>query len=169
MAKANVRPTADMVRAILSYDPETGVFATTRGRQGLKAGSPKVGTIKPDGRREVCVYGTRHYAHRLAWLMMTGEWPQGVIDHINGDPADNRWRNLRDVDHATNSQNQRQAQKSNKSTGALGVTARKSGKFQARISPVRGVNLYLGTFASAGEAHAAYVKAKREIHAGCTV
>jgi len=51
--------------------------------------------------------GSRHLAHRLAWLYMAGAWPSGVIDHMNGDPSDNRWSNLRDVTQAENNANRR--------------------------------------------------------------
>jgi len=50
----------------------------------------------------------KHYtflAHRLAWLYMTGEWPEKHIDHINGEATDNRFVNLRDVAHEENSKN----------------------------------------------------------------
>jgi hypothetical protein len=45
------------------------------------------------------------FVHRLAWFLVYGEWPIGVIDHINRDPLDNRIENLRDVDSRANSHN----------------------------------------------------------------
>jgi len=46
-------------------------------------------------------------AHRVLWMMLHGEWPDGEIDHINGVRGDNRIENLRCVTHAENLRNQR--------------------------------------------------------------
>lgn len=114
----------------------------------------------------------RYKAHRVAWALHYGEWPKGAIDHINGDGADNRIANLRDVDTRTNQQNQRRA-KSNNSTGWLGVYFAPKGyrrkRFRAGIARGDGTYWTIGYFATAEEAHAAYVEAKRKLHAGCTI
>ena len=99
---------------------------------------------------------------------MTGRWPQKSIDHINGDGSDNRWANLRDVDQKTNAQNLREAHADNKA-GLLGVhKGRKYARWKAAIY-VDGKTKKLGLFESAEAAHAAYVEAKRLLHAGCTI
>jgi hypothetical protein len=97
----------------------------------------------------------------LIWLYAHGEWPKNDIDHINGNPNDNRLQNLRDVTTAENIQNQVAAHTRNK-TGLLGVSKRKHG-FIARIC-VRGVIMHLGTFDTAKEAETAYLAVKRERH-----
>jgi hypothetical protein len=97
---------------------------------------------------------------------MTGRWPNGVVDHINGDTSDNQWSNLRDVTHSVNCQNQRRAKRSNAS-GLLGVSFF-DGKPRASIS-VDGRPIHLGTFDTPEAAHQAYVEAKRKLHAGCTI
>ena len=42
---------------------------------------------------------------RLCWLVQTGDWPEHTIDHINRDPWDNRWCNLRDITQKENNFN----------------------------------------------------------------
>lgn len=85
-----------------------------------------------------------------------------VVDHINGDPLDNRRCNLRT---ATVSQNQMNSRKRGGCTSAFkGVTWNKSsGKWQAQIK-LEGKSTYLGLYGTEQEAHQAYVKAAREMH-----
>jgi hypothetical protein len=97
---------------------------------------------------------------------MTGAWPAGQVDHLNGARTDNRWTNLREATAAVNSQNQRVAYPRNKS-GFLGVRAFRAG-WTAQITVAR-KQVYLGNFSTPEAAHEAYVKAKRELHAGCTL
>jgi hypothetical protein len=112
------------------------------------------------------VGGRVYHAHRLAWLYVHGVWPAGDIDHINGDPLDNRLCNLRLVDRSVNMQNQRRA-RADSHLGVLGVSAR-GGRFRASIA-VRGERFSLGTFDDVHAAQDAYVTAKRRLHEGCTI
>tara|TARA_R110000822_G_scaffold309905_1_gene440611 strand:+ start:282 stop:662 length:381 start_codon:yes stop_codon:yes gene_type:complete len=57
--------------------------------------------------RFIKVRGLKFKAHRLVWLLIYGEWPQGIIDHIDGDGLNNRIDNLRVVSHAENCTNRR--------------------------------------------------------------
>jgi hypothetical protein len=102
----------------LDYNAETGDFIWLR-THGRKAQGAIAGNIKGHGYREIASNGMRCYAHQLAWATTHGEWPDGQIDHINGNRADNRACNLRLV---TNQQNQWNAgiAKNNKS-GVKGV------------------------------------------------
>lgn len=105
-------------------------------------------------------------AHRLAWLYIYGKWPQNELDHLDGNRANNKIANLRDAGDVLNSQNRRSPNKNN-GVGLLGVS-RHGLRFKAMI----GVNWkikYLGIFDTKEEAHAVYVKAKRKLHAGCTI
>jgi len=157
-----VRITAAELRSLVSYDPETGEFIR------LSTGSAI--SVRPDSEGYVgfSVAGQKDRAHRWAWLYMTGEWPLEDIDHIDGVRSNNAFRNLRAVSRVTNSQNQRRARSNNK-TGLLGAHWHAAaGKFTAQIS-VRGKRTHLGLFATAEDAHAAYVEAKRRLHAGGTL
>jgi hypothetical protein len=144
---------------ILKYDHETGVFSRPYA-------SKKVGWINSDGYLTIACCKVTRTAHRWAWFLHYGTWPDGQIDHINGDKLDNRIQNLRLASPEINSQNQRRPMSTNKS-GFLGVTKFR-GKFRANISAT-GKHQFLGSFDTPQEAHAAYVQAKRELHAGCTL
>lgn len=147
--------------SLLDYQPESGVF--TWKKSGAVAGSPTA-----DGYVKIKVRQRMYRAHRLAWFYVHGAWPSQLIDHINGDRADNRIANLRDVSNSVNRQNAKTANADSK-TGVLGVTYRPSkAKYQAQIA-VNGKNRYLGMFDTEQEAHQAYLTAKREVHIGCAI
>lgn len=156
--------TQEQLKASLHYDPDTGEFTWLRSTNSRRAGE-RAGTSR-GGRIIIAIKRIKYRAHRLAFLYMTGEWPEHDVDHINGQPEDNRWINLRDVTHRTNIENQRTA-RADSSTGVLGVTWY-SGKYVARIT-VHGVKRHLGRFADIAEAEQAYLTAKRGLHAGCTI
>ena len=159
--------TAQRLRELLHYDPETGVFTRLISRQGLRAQVGDVaGSKNSHGYIGISVDGRLYRAHRLAWLFMRGGWPTGDIDHIDGDRANNRFDNLRDVSTSVNMQNQRRAQPRNAS-GYLGVT-RHGNRFEASIK-LDGVNRYIGSYATPEEAHASYMAEKRRLHPGCTI
>jgi hypothetical protein len=153
----------------LAYDPETGIFtwAVSPKRSTIKAGSV-AGSMNSEGYLHIGYGGRKYFSHRLAWLITYGDWPSGQVDHINGCRTDNRLENLRDVTHSVNQQNQKKARKNNKS-GFLGVCwHKKSSVWVAQITVGRKIKR-IGSFGTAEEAHKAYLLAKRECHAGCTI
>jgi hypothetical protein len=145
--------TAERLRELMDYDPETGVFtrrvhagARGRGRAGDVAGS-----VDDKGYIRIVVDGRRRLAHRLAWLYVTGEWPAEQIDHISGVRDDNRMCNLREATHAENCRN---AKRRSGRTGFKGVVPR-GNRYIARIKK-GGRCIHLGTFETPEAAHAAY-------------
>ncbi len=161
MSKFNSTLTAERVREVLDYDPETGVF--TRRGDTFKTVEHKHGL----GYRTMRIDGSVLLSHRVAWLWVHGRWPVGEIDHINGVRDDNRLTNLRDVSRGYNMQNLKSAQSNNKHSGLLGVYRNRS-KWIARIM-VDGVYYHLGTFEIPEEAHQCYLGAKRLLHPGNTL
>lgn len=151
--------TAERLQEILSYDPDTGKFACKVSRGALRAGAP-AGTQR-QGRPYVIlsIDGEKHYAHRLAWLYIYGEWPAMHLDHINGNPADNRIFNLRLATSAQNNANSSKRRRNR--SGYKGVT-RYHSKWAAHIYK-NGRSIYLGAFPTREEAHAAYVQKAREL------
>ena len=158
--------TQTRLKEVFDYDPLTGLFIRRLKQPGVKQGSVS-GSLSNEGYLVTSVDSKVYKCHRLAWLYMTGAWPAGQIDHINGNRSDNRFDNLRDVAKQQNVENQRKAQRSNKSTNALGTWKNGSG-FAARISHGNS-KIHLGTFKTLAEAQAAYLAAKRALHVGCTI
>lgn len=128
--------------ARLGYDPDTGIFTRRVARGRYPAGSV-AGCSDHYGYQVIRIDDVLYKAHRLAWLYMTGEWPHDDIDHINGQPSDNRFSNLRQASAAQNLAN-RGLQKNN-TTGVTGVYwERSSGKWMAGIMVgQRSINLGL--------------------------
>ena len=98
--------TQDELTATLHYDPGTGVFTNLRTRANARIGS-EAGAISGRGYRYIMVHRKLYLAHRLAFLWMTGEFPQDHVDHINGNRSDNRWENLRCASREENQKNRK--------------------------------------------------------------
>lgn len=87
--------TAEAVRALLHYDPETGVFTwRVRPPNHAKWKSLEAGRLNSTGTRQIGVNGREYTARRLAWLWVHGEWPATFVEPLNGDPDDLRLDNL---------------------------------------------------------------------------
>jgi hypothetical protein len=152
--------TAERLRELLHYDPETGVFTWikitgTRVRVGDVAGS-----LTTNGYRRLAINGKSYKAHRLAWLYVTGGWPSADLDHINGVPGDDRWANLRLATRAQNGANSRRAV--NNKSGFKGVSWHAQNRKWVATIMVNGRNKHLGYFDDRAAAHEAYTIAARE-------
>ena len=151
----------ERIRQVLDYEPEAGLL---RWRQKI-ADKVVVGAVAGNstGRRDVRVMvdGVLYQAHRLAWVIMTGEQPPTNIDHINQDTRDNRWCNLRGATTSQNGAN-RPAQ-CNSGTKVKGVYyyPGKKKPWLARLT-CQGVIRLNRYFPTQEEAAAAYAKAGRE-------
>ena len=152
------------LKELLDYNPETGVF-TWKVTNSVRAvaGTQAVG-LDSYGYVRIGVDKRRYKGHQLAFLYMVGVMPSGGVDHINGIKRDNRWVNLRESNQTINMHNLAFARSDNKTTGLLGTSVRKdNGKVRAYIT-AGGKQHHLGLFDTAEQAHAAYLKAKHELH-----
>jgi len=151
--------TAERLRELLSYDPETGVFTWLVIRGGAKADKP-AGTVKRDGYRWIRVDCRGYVDGRLAWLYMTGQWPKHSIDHKNCNSVDCSWDNLREANLSQQAANQRI--RKNHATGFKGVHRSKD-RFVARIWRHNRYD-YVGTYDTAEQAHSAYMLEAIKLH-----
>ncbi len=159
--------TADQVRQLLDYSPETGEIRwkvdRLAGRKSvrIKAGAIAGGTSGSHGYRVIFI-GKSYLAHRLVWLHVYGEWPPHQVDHINGDRLDNRLCNLRCATDGENKRNMKR--RADNRSGFKGVIYCKlTGRWRARIK-VDGKIHELGRHNTPELAHAAYVAAAQKHH-----
>ena len=147
----------ELLRKLLSYDPETGLFVwaprpvtdfanlrLANSWNGRFAGKSAFTGLSAEGYAVSRIYSQSRKAHRVAWAMHYGKWPDGQIDHINGDRADNRICNLRDVSHIENMRNA--SMQVTNTSGHAGISWCKiTNAWRVRIG-VGGRRLGLGTY-----------------------
>ena len=139
--------TQERLKELFHYDPEIGTFTwLVRPCNSMQAGNA-AGTYDKNGYLRILYKGKLYMGHWLAWLYVYGKWPDNEIDHINGNPSDNRISNLRDVTRKQNMENKK-IYKNNKS-GISGINWHKKkqrwivriGHFGKRISVGQFVNI----------------------------
>ena len=172
-------PSPDTLRQLLRYEPETGkLFWREREPAMFEAGrhsaersatawnsryAGKVAFTALEGEggyQRGRIYGQLYKAHRVAWTIFYGCWPEHEIDHIDGDKSNNRITNLRDVPHMLNCRNRR-LQKTN-TTGYSGLTWRRDTKKWRACIHVNGRPTTIGSFATKEEAIDARKRAQNE-------
>lgn len=152
--------TQSRLKELLHYDADSGLFYYRKSTGRKKAFSVAGSLRKKDGYVRICLDNVHYLAQRLAWLYVTGEWPEHDTDHIDMCRSNNRFSNLR---AATRSQNMSNSgARRNNTTGYKGVFKNRSG-FSARIT-VGYQDIYLGSFKSAKEASTAYLVAAKKYH-----
>lgn len=152
-------PTAEYVRSFMSYDPNTGLLWWTKPKSGRKLQVP-AGSKTNTGHLSVRIDGKAYLAHRVAWLIQTGEWPEDKIDHKDGCGTNNRWANLRCCSQKENVRNTRLA-KNNKS-GFKGVSFHRKNRTWAACICVDRRTVHLGTYKNKLDAAAAYDAAAKQ-------
>src|SRR5687768_10767115 len=105
--------TADYVRSRIDYDPDTGTLTWKRRPErnsidkmwNTRFSGLDITHHNSTGHIHFGLDGKNYLGHRIAWLIVNGEWPRGDIDHINGVRDDNRWTNLREATRSQNASN----------------------------------------------------------------
>ena len=154
------------LRELLHYDPHTGIFTHADRKwhrkyyKGKRVGKA-VGSDDGRGYLRATVKYKVYKLHRLAWLYMTGVYPDHQINFANGNKKDLRWRNLRKASHQSNHHKMKMFK--NNTTGYKGVTPNKrDGGYRAQIG-VNCKNINLGNYSSPEEAHLAYLRARDQL------
>jgi len=172
----------ETLEQLLSYDPETGILTWKERPLELcfSAGTMKTFNVRFAGKeagtttnthpemvngyykKQFNIRGKKYRAHRVAWALHHKQWPSDQIDHINGNPLDNRIENLRVVSMATNNKNKRMP--SHNTSGFIGVTKNNNKtKWKAQITDSNtGKLIYLGEFSNIEDAVAARAAADIE-------
>lgn len=145
--------TSSHARSRLAYDPATGVFTHVETRGRAKAGE-RADFSNGKRYRQVAIDRVCYSAHRMAWLLTHGVWPNGQIDHINGDIFDNRLANLRDANASQNTFNRRNLRRPAELRGIQPV----GNRWSARIGKDNKY-IHIGYYDTPEEAREAYVAA----------
>lgn len=158
--KSKKMPPLSILRRIFSYDPDTGIFRWNRDESRLKRWNNSWAGKIAGGRDNygytyLLIGGRQWKAHRVAWALVHGEMPTDlVIDHINGNPSDNRIANLRACKRIDNQANMRRHRDATWPKGVSKI----EGRFCARICR-GGRRLHIpGGFDTPEEAHAEYLR-----------
>lgn len=159
--------TTEDVRALFNYDRATGELRWRYRADASKTWNTKyagklAGYINKIGYRCICINNGRYLAHRLIWILVTGRWPQKLIDHINGDRADNRWSNLREATFSENGFNA--PPRKNNSTGITGVSWYSNLNCYVAKIYINRKSKHLGCYDSLEEAAEARRRAERKLH-----
>lgn len=153
--------TLERLKQQVRYDPTTGQFTWRSARAGVSHGAV-AGCANNNGYVRINILRQAYYAHRLAWFYMTGIWPDHSIDHINSDPSDNRWSNLRPATHSQNLMNV--AIRSDNTSGVKGVSWHKQMRKWRAFITVDGRMQHLGLFDSIEDATKARQHAAKQFH-----
>ena len=149
--------THERLTHLLDYDPMTGVFRWKRTKSHMKPGSVAGCIQKGVGYRLIGIDCHQYGAARLAYFYCFGVWPNPEVDHINGDRADNRITNLREVARRENQQNRTEARRGHL-PGTCFHKSDKRAKPWAALIQIDGRKRHLGYFKTATEARHRYLQ-----------
>jgi hypothetical protein len=159
-----------ILQELLTYNPDTGLFTWKHrnrrwfasdkefGRWNTRYAEKTALTAKIEGYPMGHIFNKPYKAHRVAFCMTYGYWPE-CVDHINGVRDDNRLCNLKEANKVENGRNQKKNTRN--TSGVTGVYWWKAGGvWRAEIGVSRN-KVYLGSFSTKDEAVAARKAAEK--------
>ena len=150
-----MKPTAETLRHLFAYEPDTGRLVRTKSDRSDMVG------VAADY-RTVEVFGERYRTTHVIWAILTGEWPQEFIDHINGNDQDNRQINLREATASQNQWNKIQGGKLPKGV-VFKKDAQRSKPWSVRFRWF-GTKFYFGSYATEAEAIEVANRERAKLH-----
>jgi hypothetical protein len=154
--------TKEYLDTLFRYSFDDGILTWAVKRRGTKGIGNEAGSLRKNGYVQINIDGKLYFAHRLIWMLATGEWPKKELDHINGVRSDNRLENLREADAFQNHQNQKRP--SNNKSGTKGVCWNvSSGKWSCFVA-INGKSKYWGSFTLKEDAEARVKSVRESIH-----
>ncbi len=149
--------------ALFRYDDRTGKLFWRVNRRRIKAGDEAGSIASSHGYRVVNLKQRTYLQHRIVWLLYYGEWPSGLIDHINLDKLDNRVTNLRVVNYSQSNANRKTSKR--KGIGSLkGASFLRSKKIWRSSIKINGKTKNLGNYRTELEAHLVFCAAVKLRH-----
>ncbi len=170
-------PSPELLRQLLRYEPETGdmfwrprtpdMFQSSarsadwqcKAWNAKRADTPALSHINDSGYKRGNIGGVSVRAHRAAWAIVHGRWPEHEIDHVNGDPLDNRLTNLRE---ATSGENKTNRGAYSKTSPYIGVSP--NGSRWAAGVRAKGKYHYGGSFRTQEDAAKSRDQLAKQLH-----
>lgn len=146
MKKQKQLSTAEVLEYLrkFTYDKVSGKIINNKGRA--------IGSRDRYGYLVYNLLGKQFKVHRLVWLLETGDWPVGILDHKDGVKDNNRFSNLRDTTQKVNCNNPNNTLRSDNKSGIKGISWDSNrGKWCARIQK-EGKYKFMGYFNNKNEA-----------------
>ena len=145
----------------LKYTPKDGKVWWIKHPRRSTANGTEAGNMMQNGYRKLKFCNKQYLVHRVAWLLHHGSWPMGDIDHIDGNPSNNRIENLRPATKAENAYNRKISK--NNTSGAKGVRWNKANKTWMVSIGVNGKIKYIGSFKDFELAELVAIEARNKI------
>lgn len=154
--------TQELLLRLLSYNRDTGILTWNERSEDLFENSKKDPKVSKRiwntrfagkealafkgrlGHHYVRIFGKSYSKSRVIWIMVHGRSPDGMVDHEDRNPENNRLANLRDVDRQTNSRNS--SKYSTNTSGHTGVVWHSRDNRWAANIKVDGMCVHLGNF-----------------------
>lgn len=171
--------TAEQARALLDYNPQTGILTWKARPESMfkgrarsaawlcliwnqkHAGKP-AGCLSERGYIKVRINDRLYQAHRVAWLIVNGEWPEKELDHEKGTGEGNKISNLRPANRSQNMQNR--VLSSRNTSGHAGISWHKAARKWAAYITIDRRREHLGLFDDLDAAIRVRADAKKRLH-----
>ena len=152
--------TQEILKEILEYR-EDGTFIW-RSKISRKCTVGKIAgyNIPPHNYKGIKLFNKQYRLHRLVWLYNYGVFPTMDIDHIDGNPSNNKICNLRCVSMSQNQKNK--AMNRNNTSGIMGVRFDSSRNKWFAYIKVNDKLKNLGRYDTVDDAKKARQKAEKE-------